>query len=359
MLSVSLVVGFPVLGAAVVAGLVLVDILLWRRGHLVAALVVAAAAASAALVLTLVHRRPRFCAVPGGVSLELAGHPRLRAVIGDLAAATDVRPPDEVWITPHPNAFALQETTRWGATARRTVLGIGMPLLVTLSVDELRAVVGHELGHFSSADSAVASIVHRGRLSMIRTMRIPPLSASRLFGMYGRFFLRVTAELSRRQELAADRLAAQLTDPAVAAASLVSVERTALAYGRFLEEWVGPVWVAGCYPERTFQGFARLRSQLEPLGPSPERPRSPYDSHPPLSQRLTELAGLPAPDRVPDATPAWSLVEDLAALDRRISATMAATTVDGPARAVDWDDIVEGMRHGPDLRDPDPLAPTG
>jgi len=355
--AVALVVGFPVLGAACVAALALLDVVLWRRGHLAAALVVAAAAAAAALVLTLVHRRPRFYAVPGGVSLDVDAHPRLRAVIGDLAVATGVRQLDEVWVTPHPNAFALQETTLFGTTARRTVLGIGMPLLVTLSVDELRAVIGHELGHFSSADSAVASIVHRGRLSMVRSMRIPPLSASRLFGLYGRFFLRVTAELSRRQELAADRLAAHLTDPAVAAASLVRVERTALAYGRFLEEWVGPVWVAGCYPERTFQGFARLQSQLEPTGPTAARPRSPYDSHPPLSQRLAELAGLPAPHRVPDATPAWSLLEDLAALDRRISSTMAATTVDGRAQAVDWDDIVAGMRPRPDVREPDPLAP--
>jgi Zn-dependent protease with chaperone function len=344
--AVTLVVVFPVLWATAVAGLVALDVLLWRAGHTLLATAVAAAAAALALLLALVHSRPRFTCVPGGICLDRDEDPRLHAVIDELATHTGVHHPDELWITPHPNAFTLQETAV-GVAGRRTVLGIGMPLLVSLSVEELRAVVAHELGHFSSAESALASLVHRGRLSMLRTMRIAPLGATRLFTLYGRFFLRVTAELSRRQELAADRLAAQLTGPDVAAASLVAVERIAAAYAAYLQECVGPMWVAGRYPERTFLDFARFLRQVDPLGEIPRRERSPYDSHPSLTDRLARLEGLQSRGGGSDATPAWSLVDDVAELDRRISTAMAATAVEGAAQPVAWEDMLSAReRYG-------------
>jgi hypothetical protein len=45
------------------------------------------------------------------------------------------------------------------------VLGIGVGLLAVLRVDELRAVLGHELGHLGGGDTRFGPVVYRAKES--------------------------------------------------------------------------------------------------------------------------------------------------------------------------------------------------
>lgn len=76
--------------------------------------------------------------------------PELFRVVDEVAAAAGTRPVDRIMVT-------------WSATAavfdvrpagvlprrRRRVLVLGLPVTYTMTLDELRAVLGHELGHFA------------------------------------------------------------------------------------------------------------------------------------------------------------------------------------------------------------------
>jgi Zn-dependent protease with chaperone function len=69
------------------------------------------------------------------------------------------------------NASALQ-IARAGVFWPTNTLVLGYPLLATLSVDQMRAVIAHELGHMTHAHGRFSSWVHRTRLSWVRLLDI-------------------------------------------------------------------------------------------------------------------------------------------------------------------------------------------
>src|SRR5215472_7321018 len=97
-------------------------------------------------------------------------------------------------------------------STRRQVMALGLPLIQVVTVSELEAVVAHEFGHYAGGDARQAW-VYRTREKIGRTLTTLR-SGWRLlrmpFVLYGRLFIRVTQALSRRQEYAADQLAARL-----------------------------------------------------------------------------------------------------------------------------------------------------
>lgn len=68
------------------------------------------------------------------------------------------------------NAFVYQDSRLLGLRPGRMVLGIGAGLLAILRVDELRAVLGHELGHLGGGDTRYGPVVYRVKESIQRTI---------------------------------------------------------------------------------------------------------------------------------------------------------------------------------------------
>ncbi|WP_238014200.1 M48 family metallopeptidase [Dactylosporangium sp. AC04546] len=263
---------------------------------------------------------------PPGVELDEDDAPRLWATVRELAEAAGTRPPDEIRLVPEVNAAVVERSRLMGLLGGRRYLFIGMPLLQTLNIAQLRAVLAHELGHYSEAHTRFAGISQRGRLALVRT--VGHISEGNLAGWvfrgYTELYVAVQNAVSRRQELEADRTAVRVAGRPAAASALKEVEVLDTAYDFYVSEYLGPGIAAGCVPEDVFGSFAELlRARAEELSalrhaqPAAVRAGR-HDTHPPLAERLAAIAAAPDPVVDADTSPATELVPGARAAGREL-----------------------------------------
>lgn len=262
------------------------------------------------ILLSILPRTDRF--VPPGPRLEPEVHPRLFAELCAVATATRQKMPREVYLVSDVNAWVAERGGMMGV-GRRRVMGLGLPLLQLLSVPQMRAVLAHEFGHFQGGDTSLGPWIHNTRQAIIRTVVALSQRGSalrHLFVWYGNLFLRITHAVSRRQELAADALAARVVSARALASGLRIIHAAAPAHEAFWGGEVGPVVESGFRPPLV-DGFARFietksvhtRMQLGLESELANAKVDPYDTHPPLRERLAAL-GENAPDAPAPATTA-------------------------------------------------------
>jgi Zn-dependent protease with chaperone function len=174
---------------------------------------------------------------PEGLRLERSEAIALYDLVEEIRRAIDAPPVDGITLTGGFHASAAVEAVSWWLRRRRTLV-IGFPLLTTLSLPELRAVIAHELAHFSSAHDRFGAWVYRTRASWL-TLRTTldrrlatPVYVYWLLSWYEPRLIAASAPVSRRHELVADRIAATVAGGRVAADALVVVESGA----RFADE---------------------------------------------------------------------------------------------------------------------------
>jgi Zn-dependent protease with chaperone function len=342
-LAVLLTIGFYGLALGVVAGLLSIVWLLWVNGR-VNQLTVFCLIGAGVILWSIVPRPERFLAP--GPALEAASNPRLFKELNDVATKVGEPMPHEVYLVPEVNAGVRE---RGGLMRRgRRVMVLGLPLLQVLSVSEMRAVLAHEFGHYHGGDTRLAPWIYKTREAIIRTVRQLSGSSSVLhlpFVWYGRMFLRVTQAISRRQEFAADALAARTVGARPLGSGLRTIFGAALAYNGYFRDEVVPVLNAGFLPPLA-DGFAQFlrepqvadavnrATQEEMATPKTD----PYDSHPSLPDRIKALEGLPpGPESVSDP-PALSLLENASGAEAPLAASLLKPGA--PAlRPVSWKDV--------------------
>ncbi|MFF5146224.1 M48 family metalloprotease [Streptomyces sp. NPDC013157] len=279
-----------------------------------------------------------------GVPLTPREQPELWRRVRELADRVGTRPPTEIRVIPGANAM-VREDARWlGLVAGERRLFLGTALLIGLPQDELHAVLGHELGHYASDDTRLGGLLwalHGRLLHITHTLRQraareeaeekartaaraarrraagkpPPLEREPargpdhylhlVFSTYARWCLRLTEAVSRRQEYAADLVAARVAGPGTTAAALRRIHVLEAADDLYLSEYALLGRDAGLLPpEGQFHGGLALlladparRTDLEawarqPLPQVSPEERSPYDSHPPTADRVAALEAL-------------------------------------------------------------------
>ncbi len=266
-----------------------------------------------------------------GIAVDARSQPALLSVVDAVALRLGQRSPDLVLLVPDVNAFVASEDRLLGLRPGRRVLGIGVPLVDVLRVDELAAVLAHEFGHLSSGDTRLGGLVYRGRSSISRTVSaIGGTLVGLVFVGYAKLYLRVSLAVSRRQELAADANAARLFGPDVHERALREVDVAGAAFAHFLAAYAVPLWQQQRTPADLYGGFRSYRSdpararELEELRARTDpAPSDPYDSHPSLSERVALLRALP-PGRevVPDRRPARELLADPAVTEAQVAAVV-------------------------------------
>ncbi|GAA0450070.1 hypothetical protein Aca07nite_43780 [Actinoplanes capillaceus] len=258
------------------------------------------------------HTRRR---TPAGVAVTRRQAPKLWELIDGAAAAAGVRPPDGVTVVADATAALGERTRVLGLIGGRRDLYLGLPLLQALAPARLRAVVAHELAHGSPKLGRWAPLAYRGRVAVGRMA--PRLSrrnpAGAVLRAYARFYRRMDAPFSRAQELAADRIAADHAGVADAVAALRDLPALAGMQRLFHAEYVGPGWQAGYVPDDVFGGLLRVLAarsvEMSMLRATEPAPSGPWDTHPPLAERVAALTPEPSPaasDTAPpsDAAPA-------------------------------------------------------
>ncbi|MFI7598924.1 M48 family metallopeptidase [Actinoplanes sp. NPDC049681] len=284
-------------------------------------------------------RRPQ----PVGIPVGRADAPGLWALVDGAAAAAGTRAPDRVTIVADAVARVIEHTRLLGFVGGRRDLYLGLPLLQAWDTAPLKAVVAHELGHFSPAQGRLAPVAYRGRIAVGRV--VPRISrrnpAGPLLRAYAGFYRRVDAPFSTAQELGADRIAAAYAGTAAARAVLRDLPVLDGLVRIFHAEYLGPGWQAGHVPDDIFGGFLRaLAARAEDVAVLRARepvPPSGWDTHPPRSERLAALTG----DEGGQGEEPGELVPDLPGLGRALQAV--AFPPQGRT-AVGWDEFFNAAR---------------
>jgi len=295
LIALGFLVGFYLLGAIVVLGLLAVPWAQIEYEHGPDPIGILCAIAALWVAWAMLPRRGAKDQSDG--ELDPAEFPALFALVRDLATRTGQRPPEKLYLLPEVNAFTGNET-KWFGLRKTPIVGIGLPLLSFLSKGELSSVIAHEFGHHRGGDTRLGPLLYHTRSAIGRALQ--HLSGSRFllhlpFMGYGRLFLRITRGIGRAQELAADALAREVVGADDAAMAMEKVERLAPAWDAYWFEEYLPALQAGVAPP-LFEGFIEFadREELRPkLAEHMERrritPPSPYDTHPPLEERLRAL----------------------------------------------------------------------
>ncbi|HEV8113954.1 MAG TPA: M48 family metallopeptidase [Planctomycetota bacterium] len=317
-LAAALFVGFYVFALAIAALLLAVVWFCFAKLDRAPGMIVIPSALGALGILwSLVPRYPRF--QPPGPELLDSEQPRLFERLRSIARAAGQPMPSHVYVVPAVNAFVAEHAGPFGA-GRMRFLGIGLPLLWTLSVDEFEAVLAHEFGHFHGGDTSLGPWLYKTRATITRTIANLRDGRTRIlqgpFVAYGNFFLRMTHSVSRSQEYAADALAARLVGGDALARGLVRIGKASMAYDPFLQNEIGPVLASGVRPPiadgfRRFLAADAVSTSLDDAIEKRKREekQNPYDTHPTLRDRLAALARLPAGEAGDPDTPAITLLE--------------------------------------------------
>jgi Zn-dependent protease with chaperone function len=343
--AVVLMIGFYALALGMAGGLLW---LVWyditeAGGHI--RLILFGTVIAGMILWSIVPRRIRYD-VPGP-RLAQDEQPELFAVIEEVARATDQKMPADVYLARDVNAGVLQVGGLLGIGTRR-VLEIGLPLLQSLTISQFRAVIAHEFGHYHGGDTSLAPLVYRTREAISRTVNTLADDDGFIhkpFLWYGNFFLRVTQAISRAQELAADRLSAQVAGAKNAAAALVAVEGAAAAHQSYWDGEVMPL-VANGYRPPLALGFARFTS-VATISSAVSKiieenlqggEKNEYDSHPPLRERVEALGVIPSPEVDASEEKAATLLRDLPRLEEALVANMLADWFAAKVQPVTWEE---------------------
>ncbi|MFI5607180.1 M48 family metalloprotease [Amycolatopsis sp. NPDC051903] len=355
LLSVVLLAGFPVLVLVIVAAIVALEIYAVQdrpaTGLRLAIFAVPAVYVLLQALFTIERARDDDVS---GLPLTPEAQPELWAVVRELADAVGTRPPDEIYLVPEVNA-AVQEQTRWlGLRVKRRRMFIGAQLFAGLRADQLRSVLGHELGHYSNRDTRFGGATYRGRQAIGRVVSGLTNTGGLgrylhpLLNGYAKLYFTVSMRVSRDQELAADAAAARVAGTTAATSALREIEALAVLWRFFLTTYATMGWRAGYVPARLAEGYRQLLAdehRAEELAEvrrnPPQHEVSRYDSHPATPERIAVLEAAPRVPVLPGgARPAAAILRNAEAV---LDAAMLTGLSDEARKKqrTDWQTLVD------------------
>ena len=244
-----------------------------------------------------------------GVVIDNATGPDLIALVHEVADEVGARRPDNIVVGLEPSFFVTgAEVTVYPAAEDLTgsTLYLPVPFLRILSQDELRAVIGHEMGHFIGEDTEYslkfypayarletamhALIDEHGRIDYVK---VPTLSFLQL--LHDEFSV-VERKIGREREISADRIGAKVSNAKALATSLLKFSLFAdswatlraenvdrLNQGEFLTD-LNAEYVDVCQKAFKEMDFAERKNDLLAFEMA-----HPNDTHPTLRERLSAL----------------------------------------------------------------------
>jgi Zn-dependent protease with chaperone function len=260
--------------------------------------------------------------------------------VWSVANAVQTAPPSALVVGLDANFFVIEApVTCLDAHLHERTLYLSLPLCRILTRGELRAIIGHELAHFKGEDTAFSvrfAPIYRGTheallaLSRglgfgVRSVAVWP--AVRVLGFFLDQFASAERTIGRFREHQADRMAARVTDPKVAAAALVKTHAFGPQWNQ-AEAWAVRLLGENKYCPNLSRAFAEHIGPVEgkdPLaGVVDEHVSHPIDTHPPLAARLqwlrvkVDAVRTEALDITPD-DPASALIDDIEKIEERLT----------------------------------------
>ncbi len=279
-----------------------------------------------------------------GEAVQADDGSRLVSLVNEVATALNAERPQNIVLGLEPNFYVTATDVRLLGEDKplsgRTLF-LSLALMRLFSIDELKAVIGHELGHFRGEDVAYSMRFAPTYARLQQALaglgestggagdlaRLPALIA---LSMCLNEFASAERTVGRDRELQADRAGAEAAGERALARALVKVSLFVpqwnalaranideLAEGRMFTN-LGTAYAASCSDLAHGRDWQAIRDEL-----GAHTQPHPIDTHPPLSQRLQNL-GIPLKDvsaeecSVPERS-AIDLVENVEALEQRLS----------------------------------------
>ena len=248
---------------------------------------------------------------PEGVQLAREDAPALFEALDRMRQKIDGPPVHHVYLDSEFNA-SIRQVPRFGLFGGAiNHLSVGLPLLMALDKRRLLSVLAHEYGHLRGNHGKLSAWIYRTRLSWLKLDAslqndegVMALASQAFFRWYFPRFAAKTFALARQDEYEADRIAARLLGPGVAAASLIEIAVKSSWYADAF--WSGH-WARAAHEPLPAGPFSSMETQLgapvapdlarESLRSALRRVSDVDDTHPVLRDRLEALdekAALPA-----------------------------------------------------------------
>ena len=261
-----------------------------------------------------------------GEKLELSKHPKLGAVLAEVAAKIGTRKVDNVYLEPGTGIAVMERGGMFqqlrGRSERCLILGVG--LLEGMQLGAFKAILAHEYGHFRNEDTAGGGLALSVRRSMMTTAisLIEGGAASGLnpawlfFRGFNWIFLRISQGASRLQEILADRWAALAYGSAAFEEGLRHAIRRSVEFDAHVtaslsdavEKKMSMQNLYAFVPTTPVEPSGIESATEEAINSAP----SPFDSHPAAKDRIAwvRLIGAERPIDADSAAPVWSLFHD-------------------------------------------------
>jgi Zn-dependent protease with chaperone function len=241
-----------------------------------------------------------------GRAVSRNGTPDLWRRVEGIADCIGALYPENIVIGLDPNFFVTEANVKClsGSYNGRT-LYCSLPLMRILSLQELDAVVGHELGHFKGLDTRFSHHffpIYRGVANSIAQLQetggegygsAALLPAIAVFGFFLESFSIAESRISRDRELLADKQGAAASDSEIMASALVKVHAFSGLWGYIEQAAERALKNRNLYVNmsKTYAEVVANNAKPELLtGLADTHLSHRTDSHPPLDIRLRSLA---------------------------------------------------------------------
>jgi Zn-dependent protease with chaperone function len=274
-----------------------------------------------------------------GIVATQEQHPRLFAMLQEVACRLNTNPVHTVYLTPS-SLIGVREdgSGPFGLFRRRRVMELGIATLPHLTTSEFKSILAHEYGHFTHQDPFYSRFISQVTGSLANSLAV--LNAAGgvanyvnpfywFYWLYLRAYALLAAGFSRSREYLADR-------------------RAVLAYGK--EAFIGGLTkatVEGVLFEQTsvpsiknslasgqafvnvFEAYRQFREKPELTDAHQQvldgiRSAKPgwFDSHPTYSERLVAIDRFPARSGDLDTSSASSLLPELTGVEEQLTALL-------------------------------------
>lgn len=243
---------------------------------------------------------------------EITGQqaPALWQFVGDIARTVGAKKPDNIVVGLEPTFYATAADIHLinrDLKVEGETLFLSLPLMRLFNLDELRAVIGHELGHFRGADTAYSlkfAPVYSGLSHAIDSLNggeggadsLAKLPAISMLSLMLELFARNERRISRDREFEADAVGVSVSSPEALATSLGKVAVYAPFWNHVREENVNRLNLGKVTSNlsKTYEDGARYDITHKAVGSIIQEVLSteiahPTDSHPTIEARFRNI----------------------------------------------------------------------
>ena len=225
--------------------------------------------------------------------------------ITSICQEVKVTPPDNIMVGVDPNFFVTEVKIELDhQVLKGRTLYMSLPLMRILSTNEIRSIIGHELGHFSGFDTFFSKRFYpvfagmQNSLSVLSPNEDSPFTSIVLFPSFlvSHYFIdsfsKATREIGRKRELKADSFSAKFFTAQSMSSALIKTHAFVKIWPFVEEQMIKELSSRKKLLNASHYFYELIKSkEKEELsdGLHDYKISHPTDTHPPLKERLQNL----------------------------------------------------------------------